>query len=86
MNIQKCTCGFLEAIHGFQSPGEFQRFNEYILDQVTLGNLEPVQPDPNYEKGKIFGGAWYRCATCSEIWRLVDPDFPFKGLWEKVDR
>ena len=40
--------------------------------------------DPNYEKGLIFGGRWFEDRSTNEIRRLVPPDFPFRGLWEKV--
>ena len=27
---------------------------------------------------------WYRCVRCGTIWRLVEPDPPFGGLWMRV--
>ena len=24
----------------------------------------------------------YRCKTCGSVWRLIEPDPPFSGLWE----
>jgi hypothetical protein len=83
--IKKCKCGFLEEIHGFISLGEFEKFKKYLEEQVQKNNLSEVDADLNYEKGLIYGGKWYKCLECNEIWRLVDPDFPFKGLWEKVE-
>ncbi|EQA38899.1 hypothetical protein LEP1GSC047_0209 [Leptospira inadai serovar Lyme str. 10] len=81
----KCGCGFLEEIQGFFSPIEYEDFRAYLKSQVENGNLVPVISNKLYEKGKIFGGEWYKCNTCHEIWRLVAPDFPFTGLWEKVE-
>jgi hypothetical protein len=34
----------------------------------------------------ISGGRWFEDAETKEIWRLIPPDFPFRGLFEKVDR
>lgn len=82
----KCKCGFLEEIHGFESPGEFDRFVSYLENQKNENSLEEIIPDKNYEKGLIYGGRWFRCFCCNEIWRLVSPDFPFKGLWERVEK
>lgn len=27
---------------------------------------------------------WYRNTSTGEVWRLVDPDGPFRGVWERV--
>ncbi len=32
----------------------------------------------------IYGGRWFCCCECGKIWRLIPPDYPFKGLWEPV--
>lgn len=57
----------------------------YIEAQVAAGVARERVTDPSYEKGKIHGGRWFEDIETNEIWRLVPPDFPFKGLWEKVD-
>jgi hypothetical protein len=74
-----------EEIHGFQSPGEFNRFVRYIENQVSSGEVEEVNPDPNYGKGEIYGGRWFKDLETGEVWRLVPPDIPLKGLWEPVE-
>jgi hypothetical protein len=74
-----------EEIHGFNSPGEYKRFCDYIEKQVLLGCAIERVADPNYEKGLLYGGRWFEERDTKEIWRLVPPDFPFRGLWEKVD-
>jgi hypothetical protein len=75
-----------KEIHGFSSPGEFHRFKVYIEKQVIDGDAEELVSDPEYGKGEIFGGRWFRDVESGEVWRLVEPDFPFKGLWEPVVR
>jgi len=82
---KKCNCGFLEEIHGFISPSEYEQFKEYLDEKIKNSILIKVDSDANYNKGMLYGGTWYKCLNCNEIWRLVPPDFPFKGLWEKVD-
>jgi hypothetical protein len=74
-----------EEIHGFNSPGEYKRFCDYIEKQVLLGCAIERVADPNYEKGLLYGGRWFEERDTKEIWRLVPPDFPFRGPWEKVD-
>jgi hypothetical protein len=76
--------GAWEEIHGFNSLGEFKRFCSYVEEQVSSGLAIERASDPNYAKGMIFGGRWFEYLETGEIWRLVSPDFPFRGLWEKV--
>ena len=53
--------------------------------QVSEGVARERRADPSYQKGMIYGGRWFEDVATNEIWRLVPPDFSFKGLWEKVD-
>jgi hypothetical protein len=73
-----------EEIHAFISLSEFQRFMKYLEDQVDAGIVEEIEPDPDYGRGEIYGGRWFRDRKTGEVWRLVPPDIPFKGLWEPV--
>jgi len=75
-----------EAIHGFESPGEFQRFCIWLEAQIQSGLVEEIEVD----QGNLtmpFGveQKWFKCLASGEIWRLASPDFPFRGLWESVD-
>jgi hypothetical protein len=60
-----------EEIHGFNSPGEYKRFCDYIEKQVLLGCAIERVADPNYEKGLLYGGRWLEERDTKEIWRLV---------------
>jgi hypothetical protein len=62
-----------------------ERFCAYIESQVASGMAKEKRPDPNYEKGIISGGRWFEDTETKETWRLIPPDFPFRGLFEKVD-
>lgn len=73
-----------EEIHGFASPGEYDRFVRYIENQVKSGEVEELPSNSIYQKGQIYGGRWFRDIESGHIWRLVKPDFPFKGLWEPI--
>jgi len=75
-----------EEIHGFNSPEEYTRFVRYIEGQVSAGIARERDVDPRYGKGMIFGGRWFEDIETREVWRLVAPDFPFRGLWEPVIR
>jgi hypothetical protein len=77
--------GLWKEIHGFASPGEYKRFCSYIERQVASGAARERNRDPSYQKGEILGGRWFEDVETKEIWRLVPPDFPFRGLWEKIE-
>jgi hypothetical protein len=73
-----------EEIHGFESPSEYQIFVRYIDGQVEAGHVCEVAPSLDYHKDFVFGGRWFQDVDSAEIWRLVLPDFPFRGVWEPV--
>jgi len=73
-----------EEIHGFTLPSEYNRFVKYIETQIHHNKVEEIEIDSNYEFGEIYGGRWFKYLDTGEIWRLIVPDFPFRGLWEPV--
>jgi hypothetical protein len=75
-----------EEIRGFTSPGEYQRFLSYIEGLVSSGYAQEIPVDPTYAPNQIHGGRWFVDHGTGEIWRLVQPDFPLKGLWEPITR
>lgn len=81
VNEIKCVCEVFYEIKDFFSLIEFKKFENYILDLINSGDLEEI---PVLMRYAGFFEKWYKCTTCSQKWRLVYPDFPFKGLWLKV--
>lgn len=75
-----------EEIHGFSSPDEYRRFVCHIEQELDAAIVEELPPDMNYGQGEIYGGRWLRHTASGRVWRLVPPDFPFRGLWEPLDR
>lgn len=75
-----------EEIHGFESLWEYSWFYQYIEAQVETGYARETELDPDYGYGEIYGGRWFEDIDSGKIWRLIEPDFPFKGLWEPVRR
>ncbi|MCS7063449.1 MAG: hypothetical protein NZM04_05305 [Methylacidiphilales bacterium] len=73
-----------EEIIGFQSPGEFQRFQSWIEEQIKLGNAEEVPVDPSCI-GAYWNQRWLRHKASGVVWRLVEPDPPFTGVFQPVD-
>jgi hypothetical protein len=73
-----------EEIHGFAVSSEYNRFIKYLERQIHNHEVEEIEIDPDYGSGTIYGGRWFKYLDTGEIWRLIAPDFPFKGLWEPV--
>jgi len=72
-------------IEGFTSLNGYKQFCLWIAEQIKAGIIEEVP----IERGKGFGVAfaiehWYRCKKNGEIWQLIRPDPPFRGLWRPV--
>lgn len=72
-----------DEIHGFTSPGEFVRFQQWIADAVAEGALTEVPVDSVYSGSSLFDERWYRAAS-GTVWRVVAPEPPFRGVFERV--
>jgi hypothetical protein len=72
----------LNEIHGFQSPEHFVQFKQAINEAVARNELTPVPVERPYAS-EMFEETWYLTAS-GQVWRLVSPDFPFKGVFEQV--
>lgn len=81
VNKINCACKDFEEISEFYSISEFERFQRYIEELVNDGSLVEVQVQKRFAG---FPEQWYHCKGCMQTWRLVHPDFPFKGIWERV--
>jgi hypothetical protein len=78
------TC-FWEKIDDFQNINEFNRFVGWLNEQVKSGEAEEIPTGELYlEEYAGFQEKWFRHIGSGEIWRLVWPDAPFTGLFERV--
>lgn len=68
-------------IKEFQSFSEFNSFVDWINDQIKLGNAEECKVTRQFYTNE----KWYRHIKSGQLWRLVWPDLPFKGIFEPVD-
>jgi len=76
-----CICDVLYEISEFESIMEFERFEKYINKFTEDKYLIEIAVQKYYAG---FKERWFLCPKCTNVWRLVYPDFPFKGIWEKV--
>jgi hypothetical protein len=80
------TCDYCDnwpKINDFTSIREFERFEIYVEEQKRKGWLIEISVGKPYASPNLKE-RWFKCSKCNIIWRLVYPDFPFKGLWDRV--
>jgi hypothetical protein len=54
-------------------------------EQIVSGEAVEIQVTKPYLDAPAFQEKWYRHIGSGQIWRLVWPDGPFKGVFEHVD-
>jgi len=78
---------WLKEIKEFSSLSEYERFTDYLAGRLSEDELEEIEPKEYYHGKSPFGlneDRWFKDRSSTDIWRLVPPDFPFKGFFEKV--
>jgi hypothetical protein len=80
--VKECFCEHLkeEGRKGHSFAGAA----EYIGVLNALKDTAFKQQPPGSLYSTSFKEEWYECPQCGQVWRLVHPDPPFAGLWEKV--
>lgn len=78
------SCASWEPIAGFQSPGEYERFRRWIAERVSEGTAEEVPVDASWRDANTLFESWYRCKETGEVWRLLDPDPPSRGAFDRL--
>jgi len=74
-----------ETVDRFQSLAEYEKFLSLINDQVAKGLATVVALDPAKAWGNAWDEQWYQCVADREVWRLVGPDPPFRGIFKRLD-
>ena len=81
--INKCPW---DRIGEFLSRAEFDRFVTWISNQVVEGEAKEIPIAHPFLNATSFTEKWYRHIGSGDVWRLVWPDGPFHGLFEKVSQ
>jgi hypothetical protein len=75
-----CDCDKARTSDSFVNWEDFHAFRSWLN---THNGYQQVPVATRYaDVGEVE--AWYRCAKCETIWRLVEPDPQFTGIWERV--
>jgi hypothetical protein len=70
-----------QEIHGFGSPSVYESFVRWLEEQIRDGNAVEVQVLVPY--GMPYSEErWVRQGDSGPIWRLVSPDYPFRGVFK----
>lgn len=75
-------CDNFEKVDGFHSPWHFEKFQASIEQMISCGLVKEISVKEGYSIVK-YEERWIQCPN-GDIWRMVTPDFPFPGLFEKV--
>jgi hypothetical protein len=78
---------WLEPITEFNSISEYKQFIQNLSKRLSENEIEEIEPIEYYHGKSPYGlnkDRWFRDCSSEDVWRLVPPDFPFKGFFDKV--
>lgn len=73
-----CQCNIRNE-GGFSNWDDFDEFSIRIANT----NFKNIPVKETYSDVG-FVEMWFQCNKCGSIWRLVEPDPPFRGNWSRV--
>ena len=75
-----CICNSYRENKSFDSYDDFNNFNNSITE---INHFVEVSVE-NYYSNVGLEERWFKCTKCNKIWRLIEPDPPFKGICDIV--
>ena len=78
---------WLAEIEEFKSYSEFKRFKKYLSKRLMENEIKETKVKEFYfgeNKYDNLKERWFKDCSSNDIWRLVPPEFPFKGFFKKV--
>ena len=72
---------YSEYPFGFSSSDDFDEFVEMLIKSSDFQRVDIKLP---FSGGVGFTEYWYKRKSTNQIYRLVEPDPPFKGNWSIV--
>lgn len=79
--MMQCGCALTRSSGAFSSWRDVQALEADIENDPRWEEIPVQRPFANVGEDE----RWFRCKECGHIWRLVYPDAPFRGVWERVD-
>ncbi len=75
-----CACAEARREKKFHGWNDFAGFAARLRDGGDFREIPVEQPDSDVG----FVEKWFQCVKCGTKWRLIEPDPPFAGIWERV--
>jgi len=79
---ETCSCNELRdlvQIEGFKSMKDYRD----LLDRLKSDKTIDIHLPSNYKHN--FGESCFKCLVCDKIWIIVQPDYPIRGYFGKLD-
>jgi hypothetical protein len=73
-----------DPVDEFNSLADYRRFHEWMKGQVTSGLATAVPVTKPYSGSSLWDEHWFKCLRNGQVWRLVGPDPPFRGIFKVV--
>ena len=73
-----------ERIGEFSSLRDYNSFQKWLDEQIASGLAAQVPVQSPYSGSSLWEEHWYQCLSDHQIWRLVAPDPPFKGIFTPI--
>lgn len=74
----------LQEVHGFRSPDHFLAVERLLDEACAAGAVSEITPGAMYSGSWEFRQRWF-IDQSSTVWRLVAPEYPFRGALEPID-
>lgn len=75
---------FWEHISAFDGWNEFERFESWLRNQIMDGDADEIPVLKSYNEVCKLPEKWFIHRSSGQVWRLVWPEPPSAGLFEKV--
>ena len=80
VNIKECSCASFHTERKFRSGSDFLNLEKKLttFDEFSEVSVKVKKLNVGFNERELA------CRICGARWRLIEPDFPFKGIWEKI--
>ena len=72
------------TVEAFRSLAAYRELLARLEADVKAGRAAQLPVEPGLGWGTAFKERWFKCGASTEVWRLVAPDPPFPGVFDKI--
>ncbi len=72
------------TVEAFDSMAQYRALVGRLESEVAEGRAQQVPLDPSKAWGNTFKERWFKCVATGGTWRLVAPDPPFPGVFDRM--